>query len=1030
MNKKQDFRQFIFLVSGILAGSLISIYAVMSLSVFSTHQSYEHYLVHVLIVSGLIGALSVRVFMNIFKNYSPGKAIIRIFIFLIVLQLINIVFQFFFIDSINLNIGIFFLPATILILTISVRILSEILKSRFHGISFFNIRNGLFTGIIISMIALFPFTYNENIDNTLVIISFILSLLLILSAYYLNRSGKELSTGYINMLEASANTSWKKIINSKYYRILFFQSLLSKKLFVGVLVSAIIIIQQNYEWSGPVIHHLIIIIVVSFFIGTVVGRFFGENIIKKAGKKLLLLISPFSIILFVGVILALDIFGEVEVYKDLVVPPISLTVIYLSLLVLLIVQLSFENNVFNSYYDVIDLKLRLFTSIRINWESAPVAIILSIIYVIIFDNFGRIGLGISLIFFSIIWIFTSFRGQKIYHQLLEDLLAKKSDSEKDIYCYEIINEIETTKDESTKLNRNFRLFESLHPVMFRKKIVDFCNSENKSLQSLALSAVLNHSVLEAIPVLEKFEASRFYQVSPNSLQVSNTKNELTKIQLRCNDPVYIEQLSYSTINYERKTGALLSEQLKNKSRVSILMRLLYDENSEVSKAAIIASAGCTDETLMKLIVRKLSFPVYAQAAFSCIISTGIAYLDILEKNFNKTGLDFESKVLILRAYSEIGTHKAQEYLLKKIESVDRKIVEHAFIAMNKINAEIPFDKRFIIEEEIEQECQKISSLLVAQKTLENSETYFAKTTLNAINERVFQIEQQIYMYLGVLFNAMAIKQVVIDRYSNNFERVNFSMQLLDSTIPDNFVLKPLLSILLSDIERELKIERLKIFLPIENLTETELYELFLIEAAGNAGAWMKICALHSIENSEDIPVSTDYLIANLSNKLNPVTKCSLQVLIKFRLEEVSALVKRFNLKNGVLTEKPFYSIIDFLQRKSLIFDELPGSKLVNLAEISNIKSINEIDVNLDDLNTYYYVLPVDGDITVNIDNTITKNIKPGELFTLNDIPTFLRKKYRIKSKNGNVKVLVFDKNKFEYRLANMPGIRKKYALLN
>ena len=41
--------------------------------------------------------------------------------------------------------------------------------------------------------------------------------------------------------------------------------------------------------------------------------------------------------------------------------------------------------------------------------------------------------------------------------------------------------------------------------------------------------------------------------------------------------------------------------------------------------------------------------------------------------------------------------KSREYLIGKIESTDRKIVENTFKAINKINADIPTEKRFVIE---------------------------------------------------------------------------------------------------------------------------------------------------------------------------------------------------------------------------------------------------------------------------------------------------------------------------------------------
>jgi ATP:ADP antiporter, AAA family len=1009
-------RILILLLWGFFTGSALVFYAIGSISLF--FQNYtEQSLFFVFFVSGIFGMIGTAVFTEM-QSRIPFSSLAYSTIAFCGLNLLLI---FFGLKTPYVKEVIFYafmaLPSTFAILLLCFRGMAD---------RIFDVRQSK--------------RFISRADWGLFVSAFAVSVLMFASKgkfvassdIYILWSGLILFTGFFVMIVifykyddfrhldnsdqyVSYYNSFSKLIQQKYIVYLGLFSFFSTLASAYVAYNFIYIISLKF----PNGHHNLIYYFGMF--GTVVfaaqfifKTFFSKAIINKYGLKIATGIVPVLIFIFV---LLSYIIGKVSGFD-----PAS-DIFFLIFLVVTagkVVACLFGSSLgqpaFASYFYPIEKELRFDIYTKINGFVSQFSIAFAGLSIFLVNKFYEpdiIDLYVLAFLALAGWFFMALLTSGLYKERLQNTLEDqqvliKKDSKSLNFAEELYNGLPFFK--GSKLLRSLNILNTLDPVLYKKAITGLLDSHDDYAQKIALHETGKLCLLDAIDILEKYMASKYFHSSSNSELIKNIYYRLKGAEFRLKKLKYIEQLTFSKRTNERQFGACLTAFADNAIKSKLFNNLFRDTNKEVRYQAVASAAGTTNKDIYTNLVEMLDTSLYSNAAVAAMSATGEELLPILETAFYSTGQKEKIQLRIIEAYGKIGTAKAVIILSKKLAYPNQNISKAVLKALSRSGYNIDKDSTLQVKRELDEVCTVLVWNMSVYLDLERLAS--SELLMSAVKSEIDNNYNDIYKLLALLYDSRSVELINKNINSTSADDSEFASGLLDIILAEE--MKPMLLPLLNPSSYDEKVMKMQGFLPTEPMEKHDLLYSLIFRDYKWVNRWTKACSIKELAEEKN-PLHTEVFAANMVNPDPLLKEIATKALYDLGNETLSPFLLRFKDKyefpqillnganhdedNELMYEEPRL-IFDIAKFLSTIegFSDVPGIILSEVAKILKVKSAsaNEVIGDYESGNCMDYFIVYDGDAKCLAGQGEVKIFKAKQLISNLEVNNFSNKNIEIK----------------------------------
>lgn len=306
---------------------------------------------------------------------------------------------------------------------------------------------------------------------------------------------------------------------------------------------------------------------------------------------------------------------------------------------------------------------------------------------------------------------------------------------------------------------------------------------------------------------------------------------------------HLNNLLDSENPWERKLAAEVLGEVGNSSFYRPLIKLMQDEDLEVTKAALQASVKLKNERFVPLLIKHFYNPQIFNAAVATIIEFGDMVLPALEAELDREDQYRSLRIRLIRTISRVGGRQAINILKKKINYSDEDIRTNILNALVfcKYNSEEE-DEREELKKQIKDEVQDSTwTLSVIVDVGESPET---ELLIRALHREVERNQQRIFMMLALLYHRESILQAQKNLESTSKEMRANAVEVLDNLIGQD--IKSFAFPMLDDIQVHQRHARLVSHFPQKRLTRHERLKEILGRSQQWTSPWTKTCALFTI----------------------------------------------------------------------------------------------------------------------------------------------------------------------------------------
>jgi AAA family ATP:ADP antiporter len=486
----------------------------------------------------------------------------------------------------------------------------------------------------------------------------------------------------------------------------------------------------------------------------------------------------------------------------------------------------------------------------------------------------------SLILILSLWAFVTVKLYNFYKSTLQDSLLRGSRKLETIERGEqkirttIRNEIDS--ESSNKVIRSLNLTANYEPNLFEIFISDIFKDGTNELKHFALNKAKEYNMLSLKPLINELAKGS------NDLELkkaaADTINSLDETDKKINDGDILYKMVKSRELEDRIFAAKILGEIQFKDKLNLLTDLAKDFHPKVRKAAISAIAKSDLPELWPRLVENLNQRDCVQAATSAIITIGERILPTLEQSFYKSGYTTETMLEIIRIYGIIGGTNSEEYLLKKINYPDGRIVKQSLLSLKNCGYRASQEKRSNIHQVVEETISNTLWNMVALEKLQEDE--LSSNLKSALNHEVKENYEFLFLLLSLAYDPQSIKYVQENIESGTTEGIGYAIELLDIFIAEE--LKPKLFPILEDNTINDKVKQLEPYYPIADYSMEGLIRQIINRNYNYTNRWTKACAIMAILKLEAPSISMD-VIANLFNQDRLLRQCAAWVI--YNLDE-------------------------------------------------------------------------------------------------------------------------------------------------
>jgi ATP:ADP antiporter, AAA family len=458
---------------------------------------------------------------------------------------------------------------------------------------------------------------------------------------------------------------------------------------------------------------------------------------------------------------------------------------------------------------------------------------------------------------TLVWGFFNIRLLKSYQKELDTLIKKIKTSQ----SY-MLQKIISLKDRIYKLS----VLDSVEKMMFTLKIAennypsDFRNNLSYLIGNTPLP--IKKYALQKINELNVIEFQRYLDRQIKQEQNEEYKQELMQLEQRFKKLSDIDKsgsnifkMATSRSSDSRFLAANLVSFVDDDQHLSSLILLLRDFDPKVKKAALIAASKYQNRELVPILIENLSSQDYYSLAYDAIIKTGENSLDYIEQVFLNTKAEERILKRLVKAMGEMGSLKAFEELLSKI---DNPSVEVSLQALQSLR-----NSKFRPQDQLLNRV--LNSLVKVISILGQNFTFLASLKKDGIYENVaVAIEEdirlnyhQIYLMLSLAYNHKTIDSMREYLENDDVQGNNFALEVLDNFIDNN--LKSVLMPVLQHSNFFTKYKQLQNYFSLELVSHEEALSNILTSEYNQVSLWTKASILHSMMNDNEVKINNEII---------------------------------------------------------------------------------------------------------------------------------------------------------------------------
>ena len=326
----------------------------------------------------------------------------------------------------------------------------------------------------------------------------------------------------------------------------------------------------------------------------------------------------------------------------------------------------------------------------------------------------------------------------------------------------------------------------------------------------------------------------------------------------------IQSLVRSLSVNDRKFAAEIIGARKDPTYTSVLVNLSREFEPEVKFAAIKAITRIRDEDHSYILIEFLSSPQFHAYAFEALIRIGEPALEYLERLFLDPGTDDKILARAVRIYGKIGTTKAIELLLGKLENQSRRVTEQTILALREAKFQASTNNVNRILNIIVRLISTLGWNLLVYTSLQKKSAYNELKT--AFAKEITLNHNLMFELLGLAYNHHAMQEIRTLVEKGSQEDISHAIELLDHFVYED--IKPILLPVIENISDEERVKKLQYYFPIESMNQEELISSILTRDYNLLSYYPRICAMNLALRMKNIEPGQE-LIANLfhPNKL-------------------------------------------------------------------------------------------------------------------------------------------------------------------
>ena len=588
---------------------------------------------------------------------------------------------------------------------------------------------------------------------------------------------------------------------------------------------------------------------IGFFISTIMifsflfKTFVFSRLMQTYGLKVVLLVLPVIILILTIPAILVGTFTTTTISPE---GGITIFFLFMALTQLFAQSLKYSLEVpaFKILYQPLPQGVRYDIQARIDGSVNEGAAVLSGIILL---GIGLLPFGSGLFYLYMIiavvsgWLLGGTRLHKRYRNALERSLARGREK-----LEKTMREIPRFRDLFDNIifnnpKRSALVLDLLNRVdkrLFTDKIKGILEKGGQDQKKLALEYLKTDHLVEQTGFLEQMKREGSNKTGKD---IDSVLKWLKEFESQ-NDKKQVEKLSASKDPTERALAVHLIAADVGQDYHRIFRDLLKDVNPEVRRSAISILAEKDWPEYWPRLIENLEDPEYHSTAYSTILEIGEPILPSLEQVFYKSGYSFEMLSEIIRILGSIGGAKAHEYLLKKINYPDNRVVKHALVALRASDFEAEEHQKPRIKSALEETIGRSLWFEVANDILAEDEEYpLLKET---IKEEAVQAHDFLFLLLSILYDAESVAYVKENLEAGNPESSDYAIELLDLFIDED--LKAKLFPLLEDFPINIKVRLLETFYPISIESPDDILSKVLDLDNNYTHRWTKGVALHYI----------------------------------------------------------------------------------------------------------------------------------------------------------------------------------------
>lgn len=753
----------------------------------------------------------------------------------------------------------------------------------------------------------------------------------------------------LNELQVSAQyvgykNKYRKLLKDKYFLLLS----------AFVIITAVTVLIVNYSYL-TVIHDQFILEqnsqvkllnFVSLFTGSIIiaayiiQAFVSQWVIRQYGMRAALLILPVLLVIIMGIAYGVGTyFGYTTASPNFF---LFFIIMLASKAVVYALETGLLDPVFKLYFFPISSSLRFDIQSKIEGVVKLFAYLLGgglLMFIAHYEGVNLIHYPLIVIGLTVIWGLVIFNVSSVYKHLLKKNLDKQQDIIKDTASYSesyfdhlVKRTLEQGPDE---MPRYLKVLNILDPILYKHVLVRLLENDDPNIQEFVLQEVDELCLLDAIPVLEKIMESKYFPVLRTSELIKSVHHRLKGAEFRLEKLKYIEQLTLSKLPNERVFGALLTTYADDDMKGKLLNKLFRDPNTEVKYHAITAAAGSDNLDLHNNLVEKLSSPAFSNAAVAAITATGEQLFHMLETAFFLSGQKQKTQLRIVQIYGRIGSERAVELLIKKLNYPNQNVIAEVLNALSKCSFKLDEAKALQIRSELEDVCNTIIWNMSVLLDLKRSKA--SDLLIHAMEKEIEYNYENIFRLLALIYDAQSVELVKKNINSGDVEEAEFASELLDVFVADE--VKPMLIPIINTSQYEEKVQQLKFKFPTEPMEKHEVLVNLIQRDYKWVNRWTKACALRELsesKTSEDINV----FAANIVNPDSILRETATEAIYNLYKDQLAVYEERyFDNKRYLLTKETIRKILKEKEQEDADTQMLKFDLIAFLNQVPDFKAV-------------------------------------------------------------------------------------------